>query len=101
MLELIVTIADRLLSLRKAGQERDRKLFVDFFVEFAWGMEKLHHNYLETFSRYRDSLRTAVPRLNAQYTLIAEIEKDLLFTDQLRAKVRSLSDYEKIRCSAK
>ncbi len=95
MLELIVTIADRLVSLLKAGQERDRKLYDDFLVEFASSMETLHQNYLETFSRYRDSLRTATPPLDARYPLIGEIEKDSLFTDQLRAKVRSLSDFEK------
>jgi hypothetical protein len=95
MLELIVTVADRLVSLFKAGQERDRKLYDDFLVEFASSMETLHQNYLETFSAYRDGLGNTAVVLNAQHPLIGEIEKDSLFTDQLRAKIRSLSDYEK------
>src|SRR5688572_26900054 len=94
MLDLIVTIADRLVSLLKAGQERDRKLYDDFLVEFAASMETLHQNYVETFSGYRDSFLAATSPLNALHPLIGEIEKDALFTDQLRAKVRALSDYE-------
>lgn len=84
MLELIATVADRLVALLKAGQERDRKLYEDFLVEFSANMEQLHQNYLETFSRYRDALRTAESPLNAQHSLLAEIEKDALFSDQLR-----------------
>lgn len=95
MLDLVVTIADRLVSLFKAGQERDRKLHDDFLVDFAAGMEKLHQNYLETFLKYRDALKAAAPPLNAEHPLISDIEKDSLYTDQLRARVRALSDYER------
>jgi len=94
MLDVLVLVTDRLVALLKAGQERDRKLYDDFLVEFSSSMELLHQNYLETFSRYRDAVQAEASPWNERHPLIGEIEKDMLFTDQLRAKVRSLSDYK-------
>lgn len=94
MLELVITVADRLVSLLKAGQERDRKLHDDFLIDFASSMEALHRNYLETFTGYRETLQSTSAPLTADHPLIGMVEKDIVFTDQLRAKVRTLSEFE-------
>lgn len=94
MLEVIAIVADRLVSLLKAGQERDRRLHADFFVDFASDMEILHKNYLETFAGYREALQRSEMPLSAEHPLIELIERDVVFTEQIRAKVRSLAAYE-------
>ena len=94
MLDVILTVADRLISLLKVREERDRKLYEDFLVEFGLNMEALHQNYLETFAKYREALESTNTPLTVQHPLIGMIERDILFTDQIRARVRALSEYQ-------
>jgi hypothetical protein len=95
MLTLILSLTDRLIALLKAGHERDRKLYEDFMQEFCTDMERLHQNYLEAFARYRGAIEQAPPPLSAEHPLLQEIQKDLVFTDQLRAPIRTLTEYRK------
>jgi hypothetical protein len=93
MIELALGLIDRVIDLIRHGQERDRQLHEDFFVSFSEDLEQLHANYVEAFARYRASLATAAGPFNGDHPIIKEIQRDIVFTEQLRARVRTLFDY--------
>ena len=93
MIELALGLIDRVIDLIRHGQERDRQLHEDFFVGFSEDLERLHVNYMEAFARYRASLETATGPFNGGHPIIKEIQRDIVFTEQLRTRVRTLFDY--------
>ena len=93
MLDLALSLIDRLIGLIREGQLRDRKLYDDFFVTFIGDMELLHQNYLDTFHRYRTNIQAVEGPLTSSHVLIEDIGRDILFTEQLRSRLRILWDY--------
>jgi hypothetical protein len=92
-LSLAASLLDRLIALFKEGHARDRKLYEDFVVPFMRDMDRLHQDYLESFARYRSAVQTAVSPLNADHSLIHDLERDAVFTEHLRSRVRVMLPY--------
>ncbi len=93
MIELTLGLLDRVIDLIRYGQERDRHLHDDFFVAFTDDLERLHANYMESFARYRAALETATGPFTSDHPVLKDVQRDIVFTEQLRARVRTLFDY--------
>jgi hypothetical protein len=93
MIELAMTLLDRLLAMVKQRQESDRKLHDDFLVPIVGDFEKLRQSYLDTFSAYRADLEKAADPLTADHPVLGRIARDAVFTAQLRAKLEALAEF--------
>jgi len=91
MLDIALSLVDRLITLTKQKHETDRKLHDDFLKPLVEDFDQLHKNYIETFMGYRQTLNQAAGPLNPSHALITRIETDSRFTAHLRTKLLALS----------
>jgi hypothetical protein len=94
MLELALGVIDRLISLVKQREETDRKLHDDFFVPLVNDFEGLHKNYLDTFAAYRTDIESTTTPFSESHSVLARINRDSLFTAQLRGRLQVLREIE-------
>ena len=94
MLEIAISIIDRLISLFKQREENDRKLFENFVVPITDSLDKLHQDYLDSFDGYRAAICSSNISLDTNHPILLQIRKDALYKAQLRAKLEILSGYE-------
>jgi hypothetical protein len=84
IIALIEFIEERLIRRRTQNQ---RNIIEDFVNPVFLLFEKVHNDYLETFHEYKTQIRSISP-LRLTLT-IEEIERDRLFSDNLRAELLS------------
>lgn len=68
MIDIILKLIDRCISLIKQKEEVDRSLFIDFVKPIQDDFDRVHGNYMNSFKKYRDIMVTIEhPVPSAQY----------------------------------
>lgn len=93
MFDLLLKVLDKLIDLAKYRQASDRRLFEDFVSPTIAAFEALHVDYLQTFRTYHDLVVDPTIPLNVLHPVLAKIEQDSLYSDQLRAKVATVWNF--------
>lgn len=89
MLNLILTLIDRCIALGKRKEELNRQLFNDFVEPAFSDFETVHINYIETFHKYRESIKMSDDFLNPK-KFLEQVRVDNLFSASERAKLWEL-----------
>lgn len=92
-MDLIFKLVEGLIQLARHREESDRKLYENFVDPAVGDFEKVHHNYLETFQNYRKMLDSESAIMNQSHPVLKKIKEDMLFSAQLRAKLKSLESH--------
>lgn len=90
MIDLIVSIVDRLISLLKERERFDRSTYDDFIVSILNDFEALHTEYLKFFEAYRVRINQTNFPVNEDDPLIKDIKRDALFNADALSKLRIL-----------
>lgn len=94
MIDIILSLIDRLISLVKHQEEVKRNLFKEFIEPIFENFENVHKNYLDTFSEYKTLVGKTEVILNGENQLLEKIKNDSLFSANLRAKLTALRHLE-------
>jgi hypothetical protein len=93
MIDVILKIVSSLKDGLKFYKDAKKDTFKNFIEPAIADFEKVHVNYLDTFSNYLNILNTNTEPLNTNHPLFKMMEKDSLFSEHLRGKVFSFYDY--------
>lgn len=93
MLTLVISFVDRIIQLAKQQQETDRKLNDDFLVPIVADFEKVHQNYLDSFSSYRSEIEKHSGSFDESHPVLARMQSDSLVSQNLRAKLEALRGF--------
>ncbi|KAF5419947.1 MAG: hypothetical protein C5S44_09740 [Candidatus Methanocomedens sp.] len=89
IIELVDKLLDRCIQLIKHSQEIRRNLLDDFVDPVFSEFESVHKNYLESFQKYRDIIKSS----DNTISVARQIEEDHLFTEGQRGKLIELSNF--------
>jgi hypothetical protein len=92
-MDLIFKLIEGLIQLARHREESDRKLYENFVEPVVNDFEKVHHNYLETFQNYRKMIDSESVSMDQSHPVLKQIKEDMLFSAQLRAKLKSLENH--------
>jgi hypothetical protein len=92
-MDLIFKLVEGLIQLARHREETDRKLYENFVDPVVNDFEKVHHNYLETFQNYRKMVDSESAIMDQSHPVLKKIKEDMLFSAQLRAKLKSLENH--------
>jgi len=90
LLELVDKLVDRLVELATYRKKARRELFEDHVVPVFEAFEAIHREYLASFDKYRETLRSSASPLEPNHPLLETIRKDNLFTEHERMKITQL-----------
>lgn len=93
MLDLILQLLDRCISLVKEKNKNNKELFINIVEPIQKDFEKVHTNYLNTFQKYRalmDEIEHPVPSDSILYKTMRE---DSVFSYCDRTKLNLLKRY--------
>lgn len=93
-MDLIFKLIESLIQLARQREESDRKLHQDFVEPSLSDFEKVHQNYIETFKSYRKIITSDSEPMNKAHSVLKQIKEDMLFSAQLREKLKALEEYE-------
>lgn len=90
LLELVDKLVDRLVELATYRKKARRELLDDHVAPVFEAFEAIHREYLASFEKYRETLRSSVSPLESGHPLLDAIRKDNLFTEHGRMKIMQL-----------
>lgn len=93
MLDLILKLIDRCISLVKRREEIHRALFSDFVTPAFADFEAVHKGYIESFRKYRENLAAPDTPLGLSNPVFEQIQIDNLFSASDRAKLWELERF--------
>lgn len=89
MLEVLLRLVDRFVSLAER-REKQRGEFFRNFIEPLWkDFDAVHQNYLDSFRRYLELSASAELAFDHQHPLFRVVEIDSMLLDSLREKIGS------------
>lgn len=95
MLDLIIRIVDRFISLIKERECFNRSSYDDFVAPIMGDFETLHVEYLKFFEAYRARINETNFPISCDDPLIKDIKRDVLFNVDALSKLRVLKSDEK------
>ena len=90
LLDLVDKLVDRLVQLSTYRKQARRELFDDHIKPVFEAFEAVHREYLASFERYRDALRSPTEPLEPGHPLLDMIRKENLFQEHERTKLLQL-----------
>lgn len=93
MIDLILKLIDRCISLIKRKEEFDRGLFTDFVKPIQEDLDRVHSNYMDSFKKYRDMMESIEHPVPSDSILFKTISEDSVFSYFDRAKLHLLKRY--------
>lgn len=91
ILTLLDKLIDRCIQLIKHRAEVQRNVFNDFVLPVFSEFEVVHNNYLDTFHKYRQLLKTSDKGCDLTHPIFDLIKEDIIFTKGQRLKVLELA----------
>jgi hypothetical protein len=89
-MDLIDKVIDLCIDLFRYKREVSRKLFDDFVEPIHSDFESIHKEYLESFHKYRDLIKSSDEPLNLDNSILDMIKRENLFTAHDRARLIAL-----------
>ncbi len=90
MLEVAMTLIDRLIQLAKSRHESDRSLYFDIIAPLQKDFEALHDDYIKAFQGFRDALKTSTEVMSIEHPIFDLIESDSRQTAHLRSRILAM-----------
>jgi hypothetical protein len=90
LVDLVDKLVDRLIQLIRHRQQVRLDLLKDHVTPVFAAFEAVHAQYLSSFSRYRQMLKTSGDPLTTAHPLIDTLRTDNLFTEHERTKILGL-----------
>jgi len=90
LIDLIDKLISRVIDLLKEEQRLKKSLHDDFVMPLMDQFDEIHNNYIQTFIKYRETIKQGASPLNKEHPLFEEIKKDSLSSDSMRVKLRAL-----------
>jgi hypothetical protein len=89
MLDLILTLIDRLIALVKKGEELNRKMFDDFVQPAFQSFDMVHADYIDSLTCYSARLGDTTLSMDYNHPVFRDIELDSLKSEHLRSKLKN------------
>lgn len=93
MIDTILKIVSSLKDGLKFYKDAQKDTFKIFIEPALADFEKVHLNYLDTFSNYLNILNSNTEPLNINHCLFKMMETDSIFSEHLRGNIFSFCDY--------
>jgi hypothetical protein len=90
LVDLVDKLVDRLIQLVRHRQQARLDLLKDHVTPVFAAFEAVHAQYLSSFSKYRQILKTSTDPLTPSHPLIDTVRTDNLFTEHERTKILGL-----------
>ena len=90
LIDLVDKLVDRLIQLIRHREQARLDLLKDHVGPAFAAFEAVHAQYLSSFARYRQTLKTATDPLTPQHPILDAIRTDNLFTEHERTKILGL-----------
>ena len=90
LVDLVDKLVDRLIQLVRHRQQARLDLLKDHVTPVFAAFEAVHAQYLSSFSKYRQVLKTSTDPLTPSHPLIDTVRTDNLFTEHERTKILGL-----------
>jgi hypothetical protein len=90
LVDLVDKLVDRLIQLVRHRQQARLDLLKDHVTPVFAAFEAVHAQYLSSFTKYRQILKTSTDPLTPSHPLIDTVRADNLFTEHERTKILGL-----------
>jgi hypothetical protein len=94
-MDILKMVIDLLLKLPGALQRSNRDYYIDFIKGFEESFERLHKDYVDSFSKYRKLLMEIEFPVDYESEIVKVIQSDSLFTEHIRAALYPISNHKK------
>lgn len=92
MIDLVFSLIDRLIQLVEHHQKVQKDMFADFVEPVFSEFEKVNSQYLESFRKYREMVRSS-EKLDNSHPIFSVVEDEILMTSAQRVKLEELSKF--------
>jgi len=92
MIDLVFSLIDRLIQLVEHHQKVQKDMFEDFVEPIFSEFEKVNNQYLESFRKYREMVRSS-EKLDNSHPIFSVVEDEILMTSAQRVKLEELSRF--------
>ena len=93
IIDLVDKIIDRSIQLFNYYKDSRHNLFNNYVEPIYSNFESLHKEYLASFQKYREIVKSSKEPLNSDHPILDSIKRDILFTTDQRSKLMELSRF--------
>jgi hypothetical protein len=93
IIDLFDKLISRCLQLAERREKARKNLLDDFISPIYQEFEVIHNEYIQSFRKYRELIKTSKTQLRKNSPILDLIREDLLFTSGQRTKVIELSRF--------
>jgi len=92
LVDLLDKLIDRGIQLVRRREEIDRHLFNEFITPAFNELDSIHADYLRTFRKYREIVKTSPQMMDEKHPLLDQIKEDGLYSLGQRRRARTLAE---------
>jgi hypothetical protein len=94
-MDILKIFLELLLKLPGVWQRSNRDYYMDFIKGFEVSFERLHKDYVDSFSKYRNLFMEIEFPVDYESEIVKVIQSDSLFTEHIRAALYPISSHKK------
>lgn len=92
LVDLLDKLIDRAIQLIRHREEVDRHLYNEFVTPAFNELDTIHADYLRTFRKYREIVKTSPQPMDEKHPLLDQIKEDGLYSLGQRRRARALAE---------